>query len=114
MSFLLTTRPPWPAANTQGRTLLDVFAQTVERCRERTAIDAPGRLLSYQELRAAVGELGDRLGALGIGPGDRVGVQIASGAAQLYTAVHRRSRAHGSAPRQGASRHAEEVTCSSG
>ncbi len=70
-----------------ARTLLDVFADTVARCRTRTAIDASDRRLTYEELSETVHILAGRLRALGIGPGDRVGVRLPSGTADLYVAI---------------------------
>ena len=70
-----------------ARSLLDVFAETVGRCRTRVAIDAPDSLLSYAELFDAARVLADRLRRLGIGPGDRVGVYAPSGTAELYVAI---------------------------
>jgi non-ribosomal peptide synthetase-like protein len=67
--------------------LLDVFAETVARCRERVAIDAPDGTYTYSELSDAVLMLADRLRTLGIGPGDRIGVYVPSGTAQLYVAI---------------------------
>jgi non-ribosomal peptide synthetase-like protein len=43
--------------------------------------------LSYAELADAARTLASRLRALGIGPGDRVGVYVPSGTAQLYVAI---------------------------
>jgi non-ribosomal peptide synthetase-like protein len=69
------------------RTLPDIFAETVARYRERTAIDAPDRALTYEQASDAAIVLSDRLRAIGIGPGDRVGVRVASGTADLYIAI---------------------------
>jgi non-ribosomal peptide synthetase-like protein len=64
-----------------------VFAATVTRCGKRAAIDAPDRQLSYHALADAARTLADRLRRRGIGPGDRVGVCVASGSAELYVAI---------------------------
>ena len=69
------------------RSLLDAFAQTVAVHGERTAIDAPGCRLTYAELADAVQELAERLKGRGVGPGDRVGIRVASGTADLYVAI---------------------------
>ncbi len=69
------------------RTLLDIFAATVLRCGQRTAIDAPDGTLSYRRLADDAAALGGRLQARGIGPGDRVGVRVQSGTAHLYVAI---------------------------
>ncbi len=95
-SFLIDRRLPQAQPATEDtaiagerstRSLLDVFADTVARCRDRTAIDAADARLSYTELSDGARVLADRLQALGIGPGDRVGVQVHSGTAQLYCAI---------------------------
>jgi non-ribosomal peptide synthetase-like protein len=75
------------AGATPARTLLDVFAATVARCHERTAIDAPDARLTYLELSDFAQTLSERLRALGIGPGDRVGVRVTSGTAELYASI---------------------------
>ncbi len=76
-----------PDLGAPARTLLDVFAATVVRCADRTAIDAPDATLSYRQLADTVAGLASRLQARGIGPGDRVGVRIRSGTAELYVAI---------------------------
>ena len=68
-------------------TLLDVFEATVATWGERPAVDAPRGVLSYNDLAAEVHELADRLSADGIGPGDRIGVRVPSGKADLYVAI---------------------------
>jgi non-ribosomal peptide synthetase-like protein len=70
-----------------ARTLLDVFAATVSRCPARTALEAPDASLTYAELADASLALGERLRSQGIGPGDRVGIRIPSGTAELYLAI---------------------------
>lgn len=49
-------------------------------------LDDPG-VLDYRALTARVTELTDRLASVGIGSGDRVGVRVPSGTAELYLAV---------------------------
>jgi non-ribosomal peptide synthetase-like protein len=73
--------PPSP------RSLVDVFTETASRFAQRTAIEAPDGQLSYAELYDAAHALAERLGELGIGPGDRVGVYVPSGTAELYVAI---------------------------
>ena len=68
-------------------TLLDVFEATVATCGERPAVDAPRGLLTYNDLAAEVQELAARLRDGGVGPGDRVGVRVPSGKADLYVAI---------------------------
>ncbi len=57
------------------------------RCGEKTALDAPDAVLTYDELQDAALALAVRLRTLGIGPGDRVGVRIQSGTAELYVGI---------------------------
>jgi amino acid adenylation domain-containing protein len=77
-----------PARAGRGaRSLLDVFANSVSRWGDRVALDAPGAKLTYHELSSHAEALADRLRALGIGPGDRVGVRVSSGTAELYVAI---------------------------
>ena len=70
-----------------ARTLLDIFAATVARCPERPALRAPDAELTYAELADRSLALGERLRRKGIGPGDRVGVRVPSGTAELYLAI---------------------------
>ncbi|MBV9048005.1 MAG: AMP-binding protein, partial [Solirubrobacterales bacterium] len=70
-----------------ARTLLDIFTATVLRCSEKTAIDAPDAVLTYRELRDAAISLARRLRELGLGAGDRIGVRVPSGTAELYIAI---------------------------
>ncbi len=78
-------------ARTEGAvlelTLLDLFEATVATWGERPAVDAPRGVLTYNDLAAEVKELADRLRADGVGPGDRVGVRVPSGKADLYVAI---------------------------
>ena len=74
--------PPTPA-----RTLLDVFNSTALRCEKRTAIDTAEAAMTYREVSQAAEALASRLKARGVGPGDRVGIRVASGSAQLYVAI---------------------------
>ena len=54
---------------------------------ERPAVDAPRGVLTYNDLSAEVQELAGRLRDGGVGPGDRVGVRVPSGKADLYVAI---------------------------
>ncbi len=67
--------------------LLEVFAQTVARHGGRVALDAPDAGLTYEELHRAAGRLAESLRAEGVGPGDRVGVRLASGTSELYVGI---------------------------
>jgi acyl-CoA synthetase (AMP-forming)/AMP-acid ligase II len=69
------------------RTLVDILLATVEACPDDPAVDSGVETLTYAELADAAGELADRLGELGIGPGDKVGVRVRSGTADLYLGI---------------------------
>src|ERR1700754_3974022 len=77
----------WPRALPTRETLLDVFDATVAAWGERPALDTPGEQLTYDALATRVRELAARLRAGGVAPGDRVGVRVASGTADLYVAI---------------------------
>ena len=68
-------------------TLLDIFEATVAQWGDRPAVDAPRGVLNYDDLGQEVEELADRLRDGGVGPGDRVGVRVPSGKADLYVAI---------------------------
>ncbi|HKS45486.1 MAG TPA: Pls/PosA family non-ribosomal peptide synthetase [Amycolatopsis sp.] len=69
------------------RTLLDVLAETAARHPGATAIDDGTTVLTYRGLTEEIDVLRRRLAAAGIGVGDRVGVRISSGTAELYVAI---------------------------
>ena len=69
------------------RTLLDVLEATALTHGEAPAIDDGSTVLTYAELLVAVRSAAAGLAGAGIGPGDRVGVRIPSGTAELYTAI---------------------------
>jgi non-ribosomal peptide synthetase-like protein len=86
----LDTRPRalfWTGLPTAERTLLDVFAETVARHPGAAAIDDGEQVLSYRRLAEEVDVLRRRLAEAGVGVGDRVGVRISSGTAELYIAI---------------------------
>jgi non-ribosomal peptide synthetase-like protein len=74
-------------APTRPKTLVEVFQDTVRRHPHRLALEAPDGAYTYQELSAEVANVADALRAVGLGPGDRIGVRVASGTAQLYLAI---------------------------
>ncbi len=84
---LAAGRTPECGTPARERTLVDVFAATVARHSDRVALDAPDATLSYGELDVAVRALAARLRAAGLGPGDRIGVYVPSGTAELYIAI---------------------------
>jgi non-ribosomal peptide synthetase-like protein len=69
------------------RSLLEIFAATVELHGTRVAIDAEDAILTYEELADAVEDLAGTLREHGIGSGDRVGIRLQSGSSQLYVAI---------------------------
>ncbi|HEY0639411.1 MAG TPA: amino acid adenylation domain-containing protein, partial [Pseudonocardiaceae bacterium] len=69
------------------RTLLDVFETTVRRFPAAAAVDDGRGTLSYRALAAEVASVARVLRAAGIGRGDRVGVRVPSGSAELYVAI---------------------------
>jgi len=82
--------PVRPAA--PARTLVDILDAAAEQYPYAPALDAStggvdDTVLDYRGLRAAAGALADTLAGQGIGPGDRVGVRVASGTAELYVAI---------------------------
>ncbi|MBH1938192.1 amino acid adenylation domain-containing protein [Streptomyces sp. AV19] len=91
--------PPTPLAPSVGRaryagapphgerTLIDVLDTTAATHPEAPALDTEAGVLTYRELCAAVEERAGRLRAAGVGPGDRVGVRVPSGTAELYLSI---------------------------
>ncbi len=78
----------YPAAPAPARrTLLDVLADTAAKHPNEAAIDAGGTVLTYRGLAEDVDAVRRRLADTGIGVGDRVGVRISSGTAELYVAI---------------------------
>ena len=70
-----------------ARTLVDVLEATAPAHGDAPAIDDGSTVLTYRELLVAVRAAAAGLAGAGIGPGDRVGVRIPSGTAELYTAI---------------------------
>jgi non-ribosomal peptide synthetase-like protein len=66
---------------------VDIFASSVERWPRHVALQDRVRGLSYEQLAKESHSLADRLAAHGVGRGDRVGVRVPSGTADLYIAV---------------------------
>jgi non-ribosomal peptide synthetase-like protein len=69
------------------RTLVDILDATVRDHPGAPAIDAGGTALTYRELADEVEALRLRLREHGVGAGDRVGIRISSGSAELYLAI---------------------------
>ena len=66
------------------RTLVDILAETTAHHPHAPAIDDGQTVLDYQSLDEQIRDRGRRLRADGIGAGDRVGIRIPSGTADLY------------------------------
>ena len=87
---LALTRTPalYPAAPEPARrTLLDVLAETAAKHPDEAAVDAGGTVLTYRGLADEIDAVQGRLARAGIGVGDRVGVRISSGTAELYVTI---------------------------
>ncbi|MBZ5736529.1 Pls/PosA family non-ribosomal peptide synthetase [Nocardioides mangrovi] len=69
------------------RTLVEVFRATVLASPEAPAIDNGVEVLTYAELADAAEDVADELAALGVGPGDKVGIRVPSGTTDLYIAI---------------------------
>jgi len=74
--------PPAPE-----RTLLDILDSTATRWPNAAAIDDGRATISYRRLLAEIDIRKRQLTAAGIGAGDRVGIRIDSGTADLYLAI---------------------------
>ena len=70
-----------------ARTLVDIFLDTVAKCGDSPALDAGGTVLTYGEFHEESGEVAAALNDLGIGRGDKVGVRVPSGTADLYVSI---------------------------
>ncbi|MGW9113244.1 Pls/PosA family non-ribosomal peptide synthetase [Microbacterium sp. NPDC055683] len=69
------------------RTLIDILHATAAAHPDASAIEDADGALSYRELVDAVARTADRLRAEGVRRGDRVGVRMASGTAELYVSI---------------------------
>ncbi|MBV9822523.1 MAG: AMP-binding protein, partial [Actinobacteria bacterium] len=69
------------------RTLVDILDETVRRHPGARALDNGSAALTYRELADEVDAVREILAGHGIGPGDRVGVRVPSGTAELYLAI---------------------------
>ncbi|GHF67211.1 amino acid adenylation protein [Streptomyces mashuensis] len=74
-----------PAA--PARTLLDVLDTTAGTHPDAPALDTGTDLLTYRDLLAEVDVRAERLRRAGAGPGDRIGVRVPSGTAELYLSI---------------------------
>ncbi|MFJ9903804.1 Pls/PosA family non-ribosomal peptide synthetase [Streptomyces sp. NPDC101152] len=97
-STALDAQPPFPdpsgnralfhsAAAAPPRTLVDVLRSTATLHPDAPALDTGAEVLSYRDLGAEIHRRARRLTAQGIGPGDRVGIRVPSGSAELYLSI---------------------------
>ncbi|MFJ2864307.1 Pls/PosA family non-ribosomal peptide synthetase [Kitasatospora sp. NPDC087314] len=78
----------WPVAQpAHPRSLLDLVAATAQAHPHAPALDTGTTVLDYGTLLQEVDALAGVLAGHGIGTGDRVGVRIPSGTADLYVAI---------------------------
>src|SRR4051794_11402413 len=70
-----------------ARPLLDILREPARRHPHTPAIDDGAVRHSYARLLAEVERLARRLSGAGVGPGDRVGVRLPSGTADLYVSI---------------------------
>ncbi len=77
----------WSGLGAGERTLLDILAATAERHPNAAAIDDGTTTLTYRRLLDEIDAYGRRLKSYGVGLGDRVGIRISSGTAELYIAI---------------------------
>jgi non-ribosomal peptide synthetase-like protein len=69
------------------RTLVDILAETVRAHPAAAAIDDGTTKLTYRTLASEVDRVRQSLSQAGIGVGDRVGIRVPSGTAQLYVGI---------------------------
>jgi non-ribosomal peptide synthetase component F len=74
-----------PAAS--ERTLVAILAETTSRHPHAAAIDDGRRVVTYRRLQEEINSRAREMKSAGIGVGDRVGVRIESGTAELYVAI---------------------------
>jgi non-ribosomal peptide synthetase component F len=72
---------------TPERTLIEILRWTAGTYPEDAAVDDGHVVLSYRDLMSAVGAVAGRFAAGGVVAGDRVGVRMPSGSADLYVAI---------------------------
>ena len=75
------------AASPPPRTLWQILEATAERFPRAAAIDDGRSVLDYVGLLQQVRRAGDRLASAGIGAGDRIGIRVCSGTAELYLSI---------------------------
>ncbi|MGX1739885.1 Pls/PosA family non-ribosomal peptide synthetase [Corynebacterium flavescens] len=71
----------------EPRTLVDIFEETVSQYPDALALEGAGEALTYSQLSQKVLQQVRRLGELGVGHGDRIGIRVPSGTTDLYVAI---------------------------
>ncbi|WP_329789229.1 Pls/PosA family non-ribosomal peptide synthetase [Lentzea sp. DG1S-22] len=69
------------------RTLMDILRASAEEHPDALAVDDGTTALSYRALVSEVLQLKEKLAAEGVGVGDRVGIRVPSGTADLYVSI---------------------------
>src|SRR4051794_17052212 len=69
------------------RTLVEILRFTAATHPDEAAVDDGHVVLTYADLMSAAGDVARRLEAADVGRGDRVGVRVPSGTADLYVAI---------------------------
>jgi non-ribosomal peptide synthetase-like protein len=84
-----TQSPQFPGAHLAPpeRTLIDLLLEVAADHPQAPALDDGTRVLTYTELLMEMRTEALRLAAAGVGPGDKVGVRVSSGSADLYVAI---------------------------
>ncbi|WP_189297126.1 epsilon-poly-L-lysine synthase Pls [Streptomyces albospinus] len=75
------------ATTPHPRTLLDVLDATAAAYPQATALDTGSEVITYRDLCIEIERRARQLRDYGIGPGDRVGVRVPSGTAELYLSI---------------------------
>ncbi|MFE6126938.1 AMP-binding protein, partial [Streptomyces sp. NPDC056437] len=88
----LLAEAPSPALYTAGgaapeRTLVDILDETARRHPDALAVDDGVAPLTYRALLDEVETLRRQLAETGTGTGDRVGIRVPSGTADLYVSI---------------------------
>lgn len=74
--------PPSPE-----RTLPEILSATMSSHPTAVAVEGSDGSLTYAQLREVLDSEANRLAALGVGPGGRVGIRVPSGTTDLYVAI---------------------------
>lgn len=84
-----TYAPQFSAGHRAGnpRTLIDLLLHVANAHADTRAIDDGTTVLTYSELIDQIRQFGLTLHSYGVGPGDKVGVRVASGSVDLYVAI---------------------------